>query len=320
MSTSVILFFITSFGALFGFFIKTNFLYLIIIIALFNFFVFLINKNIFNKLLIYSFAFLVTILLANIEESNYQNKLNNLPKEKVIFEGYVKDITPYLEKGKKVIFQTKGYILDNKNIYNKFNINLFLKEGAAALYLTPGDLVRVLAKAYPPKRSLYPSDFDSYSHGLARNIHGFISVKNPKQIIILKKQHKNFIFSNIKFDLTNKLLEYISPIKAGLILALIIGETTLFDDVQKKVYKNIGAGHLLAVSGLQISLLSYLFFSFIEISLSILPFLFMQIHARKIAIIISFILIWLFIGLCGFAPSAMRAALMASIFLFYLFF
>jgi predicted membrane metal-binding protein len=61
---------------------------------------------------------------------------------------------------------------------------------------------------------------------------------------------KNSWLDSLRTNLRQKIMLTLSPHQASILLALILGETSLFSPEQKNIYQNIGAQHLLAVSGL----------------------------------------------------------------------
>jgi competence protein ComEC len=99
------------------------------------------------------------------------------------------------------------------------------------------------------------------------------------------------------------------------LLALIIGDTSLFSDDQQHIYHSLGAQHLLAVSGLQVSLIAMLiFFMLRPLAIFLVPRTKTH-YSYIIAAIITLIIIWLFVALCDWPKSAVRAALMSSMML-----
>jgi competence protein ComEC len=110
----------------------------------------------------------------------------------------------------------------------------------------------------------------------------------------------------------NRILQAVSPKEASLLLALMIGDTDLMSPEQDELYKQIGAQHLLAVSGLQVSLLAVLCFFILTPVFVILLGLSRAHRAQALAALMTLALTLWFVGLAGFSSSAMRAFLMTT--------
>ncbi|MDA0713292.1 MAG: DNA internalization-related competence protein ComEC/Rec2 [bacterium] len=272
------------------------------------------NKYI-RALLVLVFCFLFTAALANKQISHYKYSTTQIPTNELILEGIISDLTQSLENGSRATFHVTGSI--NNNIRSKLNLNLtlFLKESAAALPLSEGDRIRIFGKIKTLKRALSPGAFDPFWYGLSRKIDGSIAIHKSFNIGVLSKQSNVNFFSNIRQKLRHQLLKLSTPRETGVILALVVGDTYLFEKDQRQIYQNLGAGHLLAVSGLQVSLLALIFFYIFKLIFNLIPYTGRRSYGNKLAVIFSLFAIWSFTLLCGAPPSAVRAAAMSSVLL-----
>lgn len=94
----------------------------------------------------------------------------------------------------------------------------------------------------------------------------------------------------------------------GVILALMIGDKQLLDGHLKTMYANVGAMHILAVSGMHVAL-------YYMVLAGLLFFMRGRVGgvAKNIVILVA---LWLFAFVAGFAPSIVRATVMFSFILF----
>lgn len=268
-----------------------------------------------RALFVLFFSSLLVSASAKMRLDSYQTKISILPTEECIFEGIVSDIALTLDKGKRATFQITGIISKDKRYAFAMTTKLFLNDGAAALPLGEGDEIRVQEKLKRLKHALSPGQFDPFWFGLARQIHANIFVRDSPAIAVMQKGKNPYFFAQMRHGLREKLLSLSTPREAAVLLALIIGDTNLFDAPQKQMYRNLGAGHLLAVSGLQISLLAYLFYQFFRFIFLLIPCIGRRSRASFFAACFSLISIWCFTFLCGAPPSAVRAAAMSSVLL-----
>lgn len=97
---------------------------------------------------------------------------------------------------------------------------------------------------------------------------------------------------------------HLSRENAGLARSLLFGDKTKLDASIRGAFSAAGLSHLLAVSGLHLTILSQfalLFFTAVGLG-------------RKKAVYLSLLLVLLFVGLCGFTASATRAGIMLTIY------
>jgi competence protein ComEC len=91
----------------------------------------------------------------------------------------------------------------------------------------------------------------------------------------------------------------------GVVLAMTTGERGEISPELRSCYSASGASHLLAVSGLHIGI------AFMLINLLLLPLVMVR-KGNLWRSVVAIGLIWLYVWLCGFTPSAVRAAIMFS--------
>lgn len=92
----------------------------------------------------------------------------------------------------------------------------------------------------------------------------------------------------------------------AVVLAMTTGERGEISQQLRLSYSASGASHLLAVSGLHIGIV------FMLINIVLLPLLLLR-YGNVIRSVVAVALIWAFVWLCGFSPSAVRAAIMFSL-------
>ncbi|MCA9508020.1 MAG: DNA internalization-related competence protein ComEC/Rec2 [Myxococcales bacterium] len=273
---------------------------LIALLLLFSFICFFKNHGRIVSLLFFIVA--ITTFNATAQKNTYKLKVQTLLKTKE-YSGSISDIRSMSGTQKKLLVQS-----------GNTTIELKLYDAASALPLQAGQYIKFngqLKSFDPPLSEIL---FDSYSYGLSHNIHARASIKDPHHIL-WQQGPKNFI-SSIRNRLRHSINAHLVPHQSSLLLALILGETDLFSPEQKEIYQKIGAQHLLAVSGLQVSMLAGIIFFTLSPFFSLILRPQKSLIALKLSALLSVFLLWFFVALCHFPPSAIRAGLMASIALF----
>jgi len=186
---------------------------------------------------------------------------------------------------------------------------------AASVLLLPvqaGDRIRVRGKVRPLLSSSTPGTFDAALFGLARGQHGRMGVYDAQKVALVERDAQPAVFAHLRNHLRSTLMAQVPEREAGVVLALLVGDTATFDDEQQMLYRKVGAGHLLAVSGLQVTLIAVIVFKVMTWVLAWIPFTGRRNRVRPWAALSSLTAVWSFVALCGAPPSCVRAAAMAT--------
>lgn len=262
-------------------------------------------------------AAMLTWTVAAHTRRQYDACLRTIPREAVVYAGTVLDVVPSLDRGKRAHVQVTGWLRGEEYGTVAFDMLLRLHGAASALEMQAGDRIRVYTKARPLRPALAPGEFDPYLFGLARGIHAKGRVSKPARVAVLAAAdevgpRQSRLFARARSFLRQRFTQLLTPREAGVLLALLIGDTQLFDQEQHVLYRRVGAGHLLAVSGLQVSLLALALFKALHMLLAFIPFVGRLSYARTAAAVTATLAVWAFVGLCGAPPSCVRAAAMAT--------
>jgi competence protein ComEC len=292
-------------GAYAGFFSTISivvWLSLVVILALLALFV---PSQQIRAVLVLGCGFCLAGLLAQHRLSDFKMREARIPAEFGFIDGVVEESVESLLQGKKLQFRADA----------GFRLMVSLRDGAALVPVGLGDRIRIQGQVKLLQHAMAPGEFDSYWFGVARHFEGRISISNPFKIRILQSQAESNYWAELRQKLRNRWMSVVTPREASVLLALTIGDTALFETEQKEIYQLVGAGHLLAVSGLQVSCLSFLFFYFFRLILLLIPAIGRFSRARIPAVLLTLISIWAFVILSGSSASAVRSAFMSSVIL-----
>lgn len=123
------------------------------------------------------------------------------------------------------------------------------------------------------------------------------------QISLYRKKLKNNIENS---GLKNK----------GALSALLIGDRSYIDDAMNNAFRKTGTSHILAISGLHLSIVALLSFSLILYILKRSERIMLMINAKKAAALAALFPVLFYSGISGFPVSTRRAAIMAAVFVF----
>ncbi|WP_026669359.1 DNA internalization-related competence protein ComEC/Rec2 [Butyrivibrio sp. AE3006] len=181
----------------------------------------------------------------------------------------------------------------------------------ALAYLSPdyepdiGQIIRVSGECRCFDSARNPGEFDSRSY--YRTLKTAYRIKNAKVLGV--GGDRDFIkegMYDLKMSIENVMDSCMEPEDAGIMKAIVLGDKNELDDEIKDIYKRNGIIHIIAVSGLHISLIGLSLYKLLrKTSLWTLP-----------SAIIAATVMYLYGVMCGMSTSAYRAILMFAVRLF----
>jgi competence protein ComEC len=265
------------------------------------------SRNVFlHKIYTFTIAFIITglgIFYANI----YHNSMfrYDIPTQG-LYIGKVTDTTPASKNREKLSVKLKQ--VETYSSTKKVNekIVLYVPDAISDSGIIPGDYIGFNAKLYPVENSNNPGEFD-YRKYMRRK-----GVRYQAYLSFLPENlnHREISLKTMAVNARSKLLKAYREAGIGnqefaVLSALTLGEKGYIDKDLKQHFSNSGAMHVLAVSGLHVGILFFVF-SFMLKPLN---------HSRKtriIKVILLIILLWGYALITGMSPSVLRATTMFS--------
>ncbi len=181
--------------------------------------------------------------------------------------------------------------------------------------ICPGDMVRIRGKLIPFKPPAMPGTFDQLQYNTLMGIDA-----TGIAYYIEKLERTDNYASNlakIRRELTQVTLRKMSKYDdAGAIAcALLTGDKSAIQPDVRDKFINSGTAHILAISGLHMSIVASVIFFVLYKMLQYLFHFWRRFSAKRIAAIVTIPATFLYLALSGFSPSATRAFIMTSVFL-----
>ena len=167
-----------------------------------------------------------------------------------------------------------------------------------------GNILSVSGQIVKFQNASNPGQFNQYQYNKINNIDYKV---NAEKIVIIDASYSMFhhLLYRIKKKLTAVYLEILPKKDAGLMSAMILGDMALLDDDIKKLYQANGISHIIAISGLNVSLLGISLFQLLrKVRLSIL-----------LATVLAIFIIFSYGVLTNFSVSTNRAVVMLILFM-----
>ncbi len=200
---------------------------------------------------------------------------------------------------------TTEILATSNDIKHESKINLLVSIEGNDYHLRPGDIIHCHSKIERIKSATFPESFDYAAYMETK---GFLYRTHIQQNNYLIIGHDTTL-STKAIDTRNKIIKRIQETgfnqqTTNFLITILTGDNRFVTEEMRESFANSGLSHILAVSGLHIGIIG-LIISFFLIPLD-------RIRLRSARIALTILMIWAFTYMTGMAPSATRAAIMAS--------
>lgn len=256
----------------------------------FRYFKLFINKQALIIIIIFSIISNSIVIYKNVE---YEKSF----KDEEILEGTAIVLSQKEEKDYNYTYKIK--LLKGKNK----NKCLYLKiDKKQEVNLEYGDKIFITGEFQEPQGMRNEGGFNYKEYLKSLNIYGSVKAKNIKVI----EQNKGNIFMNFTYKISDEIKENIEEFMgekySGLLLGLLLGDSSKIDENIEENFKITSLTHILAVSGAQVSYIIVAMYSLLKRKIGI--------QKTRVVIIASLIF---YTALTGFSPSIVRAGIMGII-------
>lgn len=208
--------------------------------------------------------------------------------------------------------KTFGNVLQVDDKSTKGQILLYFQQDSLSLEYEAGDVIAIKGKVQKVRKNGNPNAFNYKRYLSHLGIHNQVYVKTGNHKLISRDQLNFPINHAIKIrrwglDRLRKILP--NDDEFAVASALILGERKNISDELYATYSETGAIHVLAVSGLHVGIITYMFFYLLNLIKSKKPI----VKILKISLLLT--IVWSYALITGGAPAVMRASLMFSLIL-----
>jgi len=178
--------------------------------------------------------------------------------------------------------------------------------------LWPGQIIRIRAKLNPVSEPSLPQGFDfrrqAYFNGIGAT--GF--ALSAPEVLGLSPSWGDF-FEKRREKITAFFLDNMSPPLGAIAAALITGDKAAIPEEIREDFINSGLAHILAISGLHLSIIAGVVFMIIRRGIALIPPLCLAYNSKKSAAVGTIFMTLLYLILSGFGIPAQRAFIMISL-------
>ncbi len=170
-----------------------------------------------------------------------------------------------------------------------------------------GDQVAISSALMAIRNEGNPGEFDAEMFWGRQGINKMAFVSRG-ELLLLNQEKQSLITKWINASrnyLRSALTAHLSGAELAISLALILGDNSMLDKEIRDSFTNTGALHVLAVSGLHISII-------MQILMAVLA-VFSGVLSRRIAVILLIGIMWWYAAITGLSPSVLRAVIMFTV-------
>jgi competence protein ComEC len=176
-----------------------------------------------------------------------------------------------------------------------------------------GDHLKARVKLVPLQGPVFPGGFDFRKKAFFQQVGGQGFIFGDLVITPLDTKNWSLKINQMRQKL-NKTLYSLLPGQTGAVAtALITGEKTRIDRPLKEDFADAGIAHVLAISGLHLSLVAGLFFLLSRGILAPIAFIARRYNTKKIAAVLAFFGALGYLGISGASIPTQRAFIMFSL-------
>jgi competence protein ComEC len=197
-------------------------------------------------------------------------------------------------------------------------VNIYGNQGVFFQY---GDIIQFKSPLKPIRNFSNPKGFEYEKYMKSRGIFGSAYAYSQKitkltqypipfytKIIRIIEQVRNRFFYFTMDTMENK-------DAAAILTALITGKKEVIPLELRDIFSKAGASHILAISGLHLSIVALIFFFLFYFLLARFPQILITGTAKKAAGILTLVPLFFYAVFSGFSPSTQRAFIMTAVFM-----
>lgn len=255
-------------------------------------------------IIVYTGILCIIVNIGFVKYRNYNDKLHSLENGLRAYERVrvCGKITKSEEKSNGIYYYLENAYVSGKN-YQNSNVNIILYVKDEKIDCITGETIDTYAKYDSYKVARNKGGFDERKYYYESGIAGrFIKENDNEAFIVSKRDIISIGLYRLKCHCIN-ILNKITPAKySGIYKGILLGDKSDIESDTRSLYKMAGISHLLAISGLHISLIGYFVYKALRKIMGLFP-----------SGILTFTIILCYGNMIGENISAKRAIIMFGV-------
>lgn len=281
-------------------------------VSLFALVAFLLRKSLVKLIPLACLIVSVGFLAANYRTVSVGTRMLNYPLPPLWIEGVVEHAELKASKNGKLSqwFVLRDlYAPEFEELPQKARL-VFRGKGEM---LKPGARVKVYAKLMPVQLPVTPGTYDfrrqSYFQGVGAT--GFV-LKPPEVIALPASTSWQEGLEQVRETMTQTFLREMTPPDGAIAAALVTGDRAAIPEPVRVYFVDSGLAHVLAISGLHLTIVAGLVFFVVRRCLALIPGIALKYPIKKWAAFLTILMTFVYLGISGFGLPAQRSTIMTT--------
>ena len=224
---------------------------------------------------------------------------------------FIEETHPIMKGMQRIVFR-------NISFGPKYNLD-YIKTAKMTCHsnmlqnIETNDRVKVFGRLMKYKIAAIPGSFDQKQYNSLIGLDATGAVFHIKKVKTLMQPRMWRSFSYVRRVLTKSRMEKFSAPANGIAAALLTGDKSAIPPEIRDKFIKSGTAHILAISGLHMSVVSAIIFFIFSKIFSYLGIFIKKLNFQIAAAICTIPTTFVYLGLSGFSPSAVRAFIMTTV-------
>ncbi|WP_196258293.1 ComEC/Rec2 family competence protein [Pelagibacterium limicola] len=181
------------------------------------------------------------------------------------------------------------------------------------LAVQPGDRVHARVRFYPIPAPVAPGSYDAQFTGYFDGIGAYGAVLDTSGIIASGEGELFRFTERLRRAIAERILTVLDPDNAGIAIALITGDQSRLSEDDRTLMASVGLAHVLAISGLHLTLVAGTAFFALRAALSLSWQAAQQLPVKRIAALGGISVAVAYLVISGMGIAAIRATIMLTL-------
>ena len=293
-------------GILTGFLADNSYKILLVILSIFSCsLVVLFCKKHKKIILKFVFFFITGLIISSIKVHSTKQIRGNFGAREAVIEGKIDEVrlTNDVSYLTLTISKAPNTELIARKIKLKYNKN--------AMFLSVGDVVKVKTSISVVKYNVFPNDKSYENYAKYFNI---VARGKIEELQIIRDTNKRNFFDKIRKKIQTRIFEVNKhSAGSGVVIDILTGNNSFIPRDKLNNIRRSGCAHILAISGLHMSIIVAFVFILFSHIFSLFPQIALKYNTKKLALIPAFLTCFIYLQISSIPISALRSFIMISI-------
>jgi len=238
-----------------------------------------------------------------------------ISRDKQTLEGVIDETPLETPDGQVLIVAIRNIVETSNDLPVEGKVMLTVRTNDSRQY---GDLIRFRSRLRKPHNFHNPGSFDYEKQLRAQGILVQGTINAPSDMVLIRTGWGNPFKMGVE-RLRNRLRRVIaensSTPEREIIQALLLGETKPIPPLIRENFNRTGTSHILAISGLNVSMVASFTIFLILVIMKSSPYLLLRFNAIRVATFAALVPVIIYALLAGLGISVIRATIMLLVFL-----